>query len=342
MDASVFGHTQASGEVFSSLMSARFPHFTPIGDLYFFKLSSKIIDHLAVSLGIWSLTDQNPLEPPFSEARTLVRSRDPLRPMFLWVHVLRPHSPYSAPAPFLGEFNPSPRMRTRFNSTPNSQFSDPKNSDELLAQYAGRYDESVRYFDSSIGRFIDWLKERGLFDKSLLIVSSDHGESFSHRYAIHGGPMLYDDIIHVPLLIKEPGQTEGRRVDALTEQVDLMPTILDLVGVPAARPPEGRSLKGAMRGQRVNGPVFSMDFEQNSRFEKLTNGSVAMIEGRWKYVRYLGQVHVPLVPVLTDSLYDLEADPGETISLIGPQGIVAARMRAAIDRQVALHDKPAQ
>jgi arylsulfatase A-like enzyme len=324
----------------SSVMATRFSHFTPVTELGAFITTVKVVDRLMVASGAWTTTDQNALEPAFDLARALIRERDPSRPLFLWVHVMRPHSPYAAPPPFLGRFNPGPLMRTRYDSSPINEFFNSRLDDERVAPFAGRYDEGLAYFDARIGDFIEWLKEQGVFGKSLLVVSSDHGESFSHRYGTHAGPMLHEDVIHVPLIIKEPGQTSGRRVGALSEQIDLMPTILDLAGVAVEGPVEGRSLRPALQGQGMDGPVFSMNFEQNPRFTELKVGSIAMIEGRWKYVRYLGHLRGPLIPALADALYDFQSDPGETINLVSVEAAVAARMRAAIDEQVRRHDQP--
>ncbi len=340
LDASAFAQVHYSGPAISSVACTRFPHFIPVTELGAFITTTKVVDRVAILLGVWTMTDQNALEPAFSQARKLIRARDPLHPLFLWIHLMRPHSPYAAPAPFLGRFNEGAMMRTRFDSTPTTEFFASKADDDRVAPFAGRYDESLEYFDSRLGEFIDWLRSQGVLDKAMLVVSSDHGESFSHRYGAHAGPMLYEDVIHVPLIIKEPSQASGRRIETLCEQIDLMPTILDLAGVAAEGPVEGRSLEPAIRGKRMEGPVFAMNFEQNSPFGQLTTGSVAMIDGRWKYVRYLGHLRGPLIPKLTDSLYDLQADPGETRNLASVEAAAADRMRAAIDEQLRLHGKP--
>ena len=340
LDVSAFARTHYSGPMISSVMATRFSHFTPVTELGAFITTVKVVDRLMIASGAWTPTDQNALEPAFDRARALIRDRDPSRPLFLWVHVMRPHSPYAAPPPFLGRFNPGPLMRTRYDSSPINEFFSSRLDDERVSQFAGRYDEGLAYFDSSIGEFIEWLKGHGVFEKTLLIVSSDHGESFSHRYGTHAGPMLHEDVIHVPLLIKEPGQAAGRRVGVLSEQIDLMPTILDLAGVAVEGPVEGRSLRPAIQGQRMDGPVFSMNFEQNSRFKGFNVGSIAMIEGRWKYVRYLGHLRGPLIPPLADAVYDLQSDPGETSNLVSVQAAVAARMRNAIEEQLRRHDQP--
>jgi len=121
-----------------------------------------------------------------------------------------------------------------------------------------------------------------------------------------------------------------------------MPTILDLAGVPIKGHVEGRSLKPVLRGQNLDGPVFAMNFEQSNRFGPLDTGSVAMIEGRWKYIHYLGHIHYPMMLKLEDSLYDLQADPGEMTNLVATQSAIAARMRLAIEEQLRLHGGPLQ
>jgi arylsulfatase A-like enzyme len=230
-------------------------------------------------------------------------------------------------------------MRTRFDSSPPYQFLSSLGRGDLSKPFEGRYAEAIAFFDHHLGEFFAWLKGDDLFDPTLVVVSADHGESFSHGYGGHGGPMLHDDLIRIPLLVKEPGQTVGRRVNVLSEQIDLMPTLLDLAGQPAQGATEGRSLVPALRGKPMTGPVFSMNFEQNSRFGPLRTGSVAMLEDRWKYVHYTGPIRYPNMPALTDALYDLQIDPGEIHNLAATEPGVAARMQAAILQQMRMHDR---
>jgi len=341
LDAAAYGQIHVSIEVIQSVLGANSPLCIPATELSVVATSCKVADHLLVSLGIWTATDHFDPELAFSVARHLVEKKYPVRPMFLWVHLFPPHNPYAAPSPFGGLFDSSPQYRTRFDSSPPWPFytAGDKNSS---SQYVGRYDEAIAYVDHHTGSFLDWLKQRRLYQNALIVISADHGESFSHGYSGHGGPMLHDDVIHVPLLIKEPGQTVGKRLNTLSEQIDLMPTILDLAGVPIKGHVEGRSLKPVLRGQNLDGPVFAMNFEQSNRFGPLDTGSVAMIEGRWKYIHYLGHIHYPMMLKLEDSLYDLQADPGEMTNLVATQSAIAARMRLAIEEQLRLHGGPLQ
>lgn len=297
------------------------------------------IDRALVRLGIWENAGQFDPELAVSAAGRFVLGRDAEKPMFLWIHLMPPHSPYATPAPFAGHFDVSAHHRSRFDSTPLEKY-EAKYDGEFPQQYIGRYDEAVYYTDNSIGHILNFLNSKNLFDSTLLIVTADHGESFSHGYSTHGGPMMLDDIIHVPLIVKEPGQAIAQRRSDLAEQIDLMPTILNLAGVPGTPNPEGRSLVPALHGgQKMEGQIFSMNFEQNSRFKQLTTGSIAMVWERWKFVHYMGTAHYAMMPKIVDSLYDLQTDPGENANLIAQEPAIAAKMLAAIEEQLRIHGK---
>jgi arylsulfatase A-like enzyme len=256
-------------------------------------------------------------------------------PQFLWVHVFPPHDPYATPPPFLRTFEPSSKALRSTDSTPPLAFQ--ASQSDFPGVFAGRYDEAVLYADYHAGRFLDWLRQQKRFDDALIVVTADHGESLSHGYGLHTGPMLYEDLIHVPLLIKLPGQRVGQRVQLLTEHADLLPTILDLLGEPVPSHLEGRSLKRVLDGGSLDPkPVYSMDFEENGMFLPLTTGTVTMIEGRYKYTRFFGAIKYPFMPKLEDTLFDLQTDPNETKNLIAEAPDCAAHMRSAIDAQIGV------
>lgn len=275
-------------------------------------------------------------ELAFAEARRLLARAPGGQPLFLWVHLFPPHDPYITPAPFAGAFAPSLQARDRASTIPPYLFEAGERLD-FPGLWLLRYLEAIRYLDHHVGAFLDELKKKGLFAPSLIVITADHGESFSRFYGHHGGPGLHEELVRVPLLLKAPGQTERKEVRQLSEQVDLMPTILELAAI-APRPRlEGVSLAPALRGQAIERPVFSMNFQQATRLGPLDAGSVAMLEGRWKYVHYLGKFHYPRMPPLEDALYDLAADPRETSSQIALQPRLAARMRKEIDARLREH-----
>jgi arylsulfatase A-like enzyme len=280
-------------------------------------------------------------EIAFAKARELVAGRERGRPFLLWVHLYEPHAPYAAPPPFVGQFDARPEKRTRRDSIPPEHF-EARLDPNFPALYAARYDEAILYVDQNIGEFVDWLAAEGLSSETLLMITADHGESFIKGYGTHGGPMVFNSLIHIPLIIREPLQRTGRRVRGIGEQIDLMPTLLDLAGLPFAGAGEGHSLRSVMTGAEGASAVFSMNFEQNSRFESLTTGTVSMIESRWKFDHYLGHQVYPMMPSLQDALYDVESDPLEATNLIASHPDVAARMLSKIEAELEQHDKPAR
>jgi arylsulfatase A-like enzyme len=279
---------------------------------------------------------------------------DRSRPVFLWVHLFPPHSPYAAPAPWLGSFDASDDARTLASTEPHWNYTMSQVSPALVQALAGRYDESIRYVDHFAGEFLARALQL-LGPDTVVIVTADHGESFRHGYGAHTGPGLYNEIIHIPLIIKLPHQTQGRRCDATAEQVDIAPTLAQLAGIQPPALWEGHSLLGACNGARpaagaparapapddaADGPAFSMNFEQNPRYAALRTGSIAVIDGRWKLVHYLGQPRYPLMPPLRDTLYDLASDPAETINQAAAHPDEVARLRALIDAGLARHGGP--
>ncbi len=263
------------------------------------------------------------------------------RPLFLWVHLIPPHDPYAGPAPFIGRFNASPRKRSFRDSAPPYQFAWRDVPDDH-ALYMARYDEFIASVDADVSAEVRRLERQARLRNSIVIISADHGESFTPDYGGHNGPMLHDALIRIPLIIYGPGIAPGTRISQPVSQADLAPTILALAGgQPAAGSMEGRSLLPLLSGgQLPEQPVWSMGFELSPRTGPITTGSIAMIDGAYKYVRYWGQPDKPGFRDLRDALYNLAADPGETRDLSATEPARSARMRAEIDRQRAAHLRP--
>lgn len=143
--------------------------------------------------------------------------KNPTPPFFIWVHLYDPHAPYEPPAPF------------------DSKFKDP-------------YDGEIAYADASLGKLFEYLRQRGLYDRALITVMSDHGESLgAHGESMHG-IFLYDETIRVPLLFKLPGKLfAGRRVASQVRLVDVAPTLLNMLNLPLPRTVQGESLVGRIK-----------------------------------------------------------------------------------------------
>ncbi len=181
------------------------------------------------------------------------------------------------------------------------------------------YDSEIAFMDAYVGKIIDKLKSTGLYDETVIVVVSDHGEGFNeHGYFFHG-QNLYNEIIHVPLLIRVPGWFH-RRVEAPTSIVDIAPTVLDLFDYSIPEPFDGVSLEPAMLGEQMTSrPIFSELLPYTSWKEH----HKAVIEGKWK-------LHA-IYSAGSEQLYDLEADPGEQKNVVGENPDVAERLRKRLD-----------
>lgn len=302
------------------------------------------VDRLVVRAGWFGENTHYLPELVFGEARAFWARSDEA-PRFMWVHLYPPHAPYATPAPWLGMFDADGAARSRFDSNPGFMFAataDP----QFPQRYVGRYHESIAYIDHHVGEFLDWLKARGEFDNSVIVITSDHGESFARDYGQHCGPLLTEELIRIPLLVKPAkASVGGHRVRQPAEHQDLAPTLLELAGLPAEPGFQGRSLAKLLApGRDVDSrlpqaPVFSMNFERSDRYAALDRGSVALILGRNKFVHYFGLDSIADIPKLEDELYDLIDDPREQRNLVATNSTLAASMREHIRRELERHGR---
>jgi len=122
-------------------------------------------------------------------------------------------------------------------------------SKEIQQYIIDLYDDAVRYVDAAVGGFVEHLKQRDLYDKALIIVTSDHGEAFD-QHGNYGHTDVYEPVLHVPLLVKFPHQKfGGRRVSEMVQSVDLLPTICDVLGLDIPPGIDGHSLMGVIEGE---------------------------------------------------------------------------------------------
>jgi len=145
-------------------------------------------------------------------------NKSPQGPFFLWVHLFDPHDPYDPPEPY----------KTRYASAP--------------------YDGEIAYMDSAVGKLLTQLKLRGLYDGAAIAVMADHGESLGAHGEDQHGIFLYDETINVPLVIKMPhDRAAGKRVENPVELADVMPTLLETVGIEVPKEVQGASLLELMK-----------------------------------------------------------------------------------------------
>ncbi len=270
---------------------------------------------------IWNQYYPSPSRPVFEDARALIGREDISQPRFVWVHILPPHDPYLAPPPYKGRFLPGDKLTRAYNFLGLRNTTKPQSAttEELRA----RYDEMILYADNSVGEFLDWLDRTGRADRSIIIISADHGESFEHNWFLHSGRHLFNGVIHIPLLIHLPGQKQGGRITYAAQQSDLLPTILDLLGRPAPPWTDGVSLKPLLEGQTLpERYIMSMNLEPNSEFDSITKGTLAIMDDEYKYVLYLDSK--------VEVLYNYRKDETEEHNLIDTEPEIAKQMRDAL------------
>jgi arylsulfatase A-like enzyme len=251
-------------------------------------------------------------------------------PYFAWIHLNPPHYPYLPPEEYMGMFDPSPKYRTAKSQYPliNPRYYTPEQQPDADIIRA-RYDEFIRYCDEQFKYFVEQLAGKDKFKNTVIIVSSDHGESFEHGYFTHGSHFLYEDMTHIPLIIKEPSQNEGRVIDFPVEQADIPATILDLAGIPVSSWMDGRSLGPALRGEEFQPvPVFSMSLElvHMRGQQEISKGVFAVWLNDYKLVYY---------PTNEMSLlFNLKFDPNEQTNLINSEAEVGQRLLGLIQDNI--------
>ncbi|MSR47358.1 MAG: hypothetical protein EXS13_09885 [Planctomycetes bacterium] len=266
------------------------------------------------------------------KAIDLLAARDPARPFFAWVHYLDPHAPYCQGRKYVDGFRSDelyqrtagPVLKVepkaidaaaadaRFNDIGMVPAYAYEKDYEQLRDYVAAYDSDIRYLDDQLGLLLDWMQGKGLLDRTIVVVTADHGEGLGgHNYFFEHGRLPYDDCARVPLIVVHP-QWAPRRVAAPVALLDLAPTLADANGLRPGWQFEGQSLlpwlaAGAPADQAR--PVFV-----ESGYATLFDLSVR--RGRWKLIRFGEKWVVDLIGAKKYELYDIETDPLETNNLL--------------------------
>ena len=227
-------------------------------------------------------------------------------PYFAYFHLFSPHSPYKPGGKFSRLFKddgltfPVKALNPQFTA----RFSTPE--EELLRKRLA-YDRQVAQVDAEFGKLITQLEANGILDNSYIILTSDHGEMFERGFDGHGGLMMYEPVLQIPLLIHAPRQTERIDIDIPTSNVDILPTLLSLAGKEIPAMMEGKVLPGFGATENPERPVFAMCAWENSAFLPITKAALSMHKGAYKLIAYLGYGGEDGI----FELYDVQNDPEE-------------------------------
>jgi len=214
------------------------------------------------------------------------------RPWYLYVHFMSPHKTYQPPEPFRSQFH---------EDLSHIDLMERRRPHEI-----NLYDAEIAHSDYHFGRILDALQATHQYDDTLIVVLSDHGEEFQEHGGWEHGRTLYEEVLRVPLIIKPPGKAwhVPNRVDALVEMVDIAPTILDVVGVPAPERFQGTSFLPALRGQAI---------APRTGFATLDLGWFSLRAARTPHRKYIRDVANE-----SEHWFDLRTDPGELKPLPEP------------------------
>jgi len=213
-------------------------------------------------------------------------------PFFLWVHYFDPHAAYEPPEPF----------RTRFAGRP--------------------YDGEVAYTDAEVGRLLAALEAKGIASRTLTAVVADHGEGLGEHGESTHGVFLYETTLRVPLLLRMPGRiAAGTRFDGPVSQVDLAPTLLELLGLPPLPGAQGTSFAAALT-RPPEDPVPARGLYSETLYPERAYG--------WSPLFALTEGNLKLIEAPRPELYDLAADPGERRNLAAARSEELARRRARL------------
>jgi arylsulfatase A-like enzyme len=253
------------------------------------------------------------------------------RPLFLYVHTTDTHAPYTPPLEFARKFLDAKMLRDLDMPEGTPLVAVPKNpparpSVEVLI---GLYDAEIAFNDHNFGKFLAGLRDRGLYNDSLIIFLSDHGEEFYE----HGGwqhmKALYAESLNIPFIVKLPGATPSRRGRAgvLAQQVDVLPTVLTFLGLDIPPQAEGRDLIAAL--DRSDGGRPARGF---SYFDRRSRKGVSVVDGDWKMIQVRPQAlseyrHKPLPP---PELYNITRDPGEKVDVVADHPEVLGYLRGVL------------
>jgi len=205
---------------------------------------------------------------------------------FSWIHLYDPHAPYEPPEPFRAQY---------------------------VGQEYGLYDGEIAYADSLVGRVLEYLRGKDQLEKTVVVVVGDHGESLGeHQESAHGF-FIYDATVSVPLIIRIPStELRGKKIAAQVQNIDIMPTVCELLGLPVPKAVQGQSLLGLIAGQPPKRERLAYSESFYPRYHYGWSELKGLRTSRYKFIK-----------APRPELYDLVLDPREKDNLFGRNSSLA-------------------
>jgi arylsulfatase A-like enzyme len=253
----------------------------------------------------------------------LDQARQANSPFLLFLNYMDAHAPYLPPAPYDAMY---PGRDMGYSLASYAETAARVNDKNLpmtakeRAHLVSQYDGAIAYLDEKIAELVAHLKQNGQFDRTMIVITADHGEAFGDRNIMAHDTSVYQDQVHVPLIVKYPEQTRAERVDALTSHVDIMPTVLDVLNIKAPAAMQGIDLR---RTGEAPGRVVVAEM----------HGSVSWSEPRFAQIEwalYSGSHKMIYSDKGTRELYDLSTDPTELHNLYRQDAPQVAELRTRL------------
>lgn len=261
------------------------------------------------------------------------------RPFFLFVNDMEPHMPYEPPAEQAARFLRRPLAPGQMERL--RAFGFPQNvtynlgvdvvPPEDMEAFSDLYDGEIATLDAEVGRLLDRLASAGILERTLVVIASDHGESFGEHHMIEHGFGLHRALLHVPLVVRWPGGAGGGRVvDDVVRLEDVYPTVLEACGLPVPAGLDGIPLTRDLAGRLALALQSPQPREMERYVEKcgptdtskLGGGIRSVYDGRWQLLRHTDG---------REQLFDLRADPAGLNDVRGTAPAEAARLRAHVE-----------
>ena len=217
---------------------------------------------------------------------------------FAWLHFYDVHTPWEPPEPFLSRYQ----------------------------GYRGsRYDGEIAYVDSLVGKLFDWLERNDLEDETIVVFIGDHGESLGQHEENTHGFFIYDTTMRVPFIIQAPYRQieRGRRVESQVRTIDLMPTLLELVGIEAPEPVQGTSLVPLATGEEDELELYAYG---ESFYPRNHYG--------WSELKSIRNASFHFIDAPRPELFDVRADPLQQNNLASQRAATVSRLKTELDRLV--------
>jgi len=256
---------------------------------------------------------------------------------FHFLHYWDPHYPYTPERKYETHWQKNEEKvvakRIRKNLAPIAEKYRDRIGLNKIYKTVSLYDSEILYTDHTLGRIFDELKNLDLYDKTMIIVTSDHGDEFWEHGGKYHEKTVYNEIIHVPLIIKLPGsETAGTRINIPVSQLDVMPTILDYLGEEQPKQTQGRSLLPLIRGGRMSEKRVVV----SETTQKVTNQKYAFVYRNYHYIYSKKLGEKSRTDNQNEELFDISEDPMQQNNISTEKKDILKRLRAFKDNYIEL------